>query len=539
MMESFLTKSFFITLPKILIMKYLSGFLILLFILGACARVGRPTGGDKDVTPPKLLSSIPKQGATGFKGHEIVLYFDEYVTLKAPEKNILISPPLNNMPVIKPAGIASKVFKIIFKDSLLPNTTYQINFGESIADYNEGNKLDHLQLVFSTGKTIDSLSLKGRITPVHYEKKTEKILVGLYPAQTFKDSMVFNTKPFYVGMTNKEGLFNLTHLKAGEYVAVAIEDANGDYKYRIGEEGIGFLSKPVILPKDSVANIKVFREPLPFSIEKITQKSKNHVVINYKGPKDSLKVNLKMPVSDFILQKVYQKADLWYQTGSDSIKIEIPIKNRLKKYARKRIKDTDSLQVSIQGNGRINPLDTVQITGTMPLIAADTTKIVLKKDSLLMPFSVATYQNKFLVIFDKKTGQNYQLTILPKAVTGFLGQKNKDTLTANIKIPKLEKYGTLLLHLKNNKPQPVFVEVIKNKKIFRKTPTKTTQDFTIKYLPAGKYKIRIVFDDNQNNRWDTGNYLKHQQAESTFEPPKPVEIRANWEVNQTYNLKQN
>ncbi len=518
-------------------MKHTTGFLILLLLLNACARVGRPTGGDKDVTPPQLLSSEPKHGATGFKGHEIILHFNEYVTIKNPEKNILISPPFNNMPVIKPAGIASKTFKIILKDSLLPNTTYQINFGESIADFNEGNKLEHLQLVFSTGLTIDSLTLKGIVNPVYYnEKKPKKMLIGLYPAKSFKDSLIYNTKPYYVGLTDEKGHFKLNHLKAGKYTIIALDDVNSDYKYQPGKEGVGFLNQMITIPKDSVVSLNLFKEQPAFSIEKITQHSKNHIVIDYKGSRDSLRIKLNIPVTDSLLSVDYQKAHLWYKSPSDSIKLSISVKNRLKKFFRKRSEDIDSLMIDLSGNQRFNPIDTLFIAANMPLIKIDSSKIIFQKDSLKTAFHLKRYRNRYLLDFNKQTGHTYQLSLLPKAVTGFLGQQNKDTIRTQIKIPKAETYGTLLIHINTKQNMPLFVEVIKNHKIIRKTPTRHTSDFEIKYLPAGRYNIRVVFDDNANNRWDPGSYLKHQQPERTFEPAQPVEIRANWEVNQTYNI---
>ena len=270
-------------------MKSLIILLLSLLLLNACARVGRPSGGDKDVTPPKLLSVYPNNNATGFQGQEIVLNFDEYVVLKDPGKNILISPPLKNMPVFKPTGIASKTFKIQFKDSLLPNTTYLINFGQSVADYNEGNQLKNLQIVFSTGTSIDSLELKGQVKALHYEKQPKNIILGLYPYKTFNDSMVFNTKPYYVGLADKSGNFELTHLKSGKYFLVALEDKNGDYKYKQGDEGIGYLLKPVDIPNDSVVSINLFKEYPPLSIESITQKTKNLIELKFKGNPDSLK----------------------------------------------------------------------------------------------------------------------------------------------------------------------------------------------------------------------------------------------------------
>ena len=518
-------------------MRYAGVFLILILITNACARVGRPTGGDKDVTPPKLLHSFPKQDAVNFKGQEIVLQFDEYVLLKDPHKNILISPPLAHLPVIKPSGIAAKTIKIEFQDSLKPQTTYLINFGESITDFNEGNKLKNLQLVFSTGPNIDSLNLKGKVHVLYETQKPKNILVGLYKAETFKDSVVFNQKPFYVGMVSQKGQFDLTHLKAGKYRVIAIDDDNRDYKYEQDKERIAFLNRAIEIPKDSIVDLYLFKEYPALQIEKIEQESAYHTRIKFKGHPDSLEVYYKMPLKKSLRILNRKHLDLWYLTNSDSIKLNIPLPHHLKKYYRKRIQTPDSLVLMVKGKGQTNPLDTVKIKGSIPLNQVYKNRIKLVSDSIILPFKLEKISDgSFAVNFDKTLGKAYQLLILPQAVSDFIGQKNKDTIKAVVKLPKADKYGKLLLHLEGLQQQPVFIEILKNKKIVRKTTTQIQNDLVLPYLVPGKYKIRIIFDANKNNRWDTGNYLKHQQPERTFEPSKLIEIRANWDVNQTYKL---
>jgi len=521
---------------KRFLMKYLFSVLIVFILISGCARVGQPTGGKKDKQPPVLLISIPKPNAVNFKGNEIILQFDEYVTLKNPEKNILISPPLQNPPVIKPAGIASKIIKIEFKDSLQPQTTYQINFGESIADYNEGNKLKNLHLVFSTGPSIDSLQLKGTVKPVHYDKKPEAIMLALYQAKQFTDSLIFNTKPYYVSIAQKDGSFLFDHLKPGSYYIFALEDKNGDYKYKQGTEGIGFLKHRILVPKDSIVHLNLFKEYPPFQIENIEQTSRNHLRIKYKGHPDSLKVIWDMPVKQNIIQKQNNKADIWYMAEGDSIKMHVPVINRIKKYYRKRKNTIDSLKIWLPNKANLNPVDTVWLKANQPVQSVNAEKIYLNADSIKQVFKLKKEKNRFYFDFEKKPAKTYKITLLPEAVTGFLNEKNKDTLQMTYKIPKKESFGTLLVHLNTQKTEPVFVEVLKNGKIIRQTATQKNTDFKIPYLKPGTYQIRIVFDKNENNRWDTGNYLKHILPEAVFEPQKTVEIRANWDINQIYDL---
>ena len=134
---------------------------ILLLIVVSCAKKGSITGGEKDEVPPKFIKAIPPNFSTNFEKKEIRIYFDEYIKLKDPQKNIVVSPPMDPKPTIYPQGGASKYVKIEILDTLLENTTYSINFGESVVDNNEGNPYSFFRYVFSTGDYLDSLSIKG------------------------------------------------------------------------------------------------------------------------------------------------------------------------------------------------------------------------------------------------------------------------------------------------------------------------------------------------------------------------------------------
>ena len=140
------------------------GFLVLVsLILTHCANRGTTSGGDKDVTPPVVIKSVPENFSVNFDATEIKIYFDEYIKMKDLQRQLIISPPMDPEPEITPLGTASKFITIRISDTLLPHTTYAFNFGESIADNNEGNLFPYYKYVFSTGSYIDSLiCFRGR-----------------------------------------------------------------------------------------------------------------------------------------------------------------------------------------------------------------------------------------------------------------------------------------------------------------------------------------------------------------------------------------
>ena len=49
--------------------------------------------------------------------------------------------------------------------------------------------------------------------------------------------------------------------------------------------------------------------------------------------------------------------------------------------------------------------------------------------------------------------------------------------------------------------------------------------------------IRIIYDDNGNRKWDTGNFLLNIQAEEVYYVKTILEAKANWEVEESITLK--
>ena len=184
-----------------------------------CARRGSPTGGPKDETPPVLLRAEPPQETVNFKEDEIRIYFDEYIKLNKLREQLVISPPLDQSTyIVSPQSVAAKYINIEFIDSLVSNTTYTFNFGESVVDNNEGNPLSFFSYVFSTGSVIDSLTLSGRISDALLRKPENFVSVMLYPIDsTFTDSVIFKNKPLYYTNTLDSLVeFTIPTLKAGQ-----------------------------------------------------------------------------------------------------------------------------------------------------------------------------------------------------------------------------------------------------------------------------------------------------------------------------------
>src|SRR6187549_611687 len=206
------------------------GHILLAFLaltLLSCASPKAPTGGPKDETPPAIIwdESTPNK-QTYFKDDKITITFDEWITLKEVNTQLVISPFLEESPEVTLKG---KSIIITLPDTLKEETTYTFNFGNSIADLNEGNVLGNFSFTFSTGAVLDSSKLTGVVLDAVKMKPAENIWVMLYPVG--EDSAVYKRKPDYVAKTNKEGQWTIENIRTDSFNVVALKDDNLNFLY--------------------------------------------------------------------------------------------------------------------------------------------------------------------------------------------------------------------------------------------------------------------------------------------------------------------
>ena len=223
--------------------------------LTQCANVVTPTGGPKDITPPKVVSAIPENHSVHFSGKKIEITFDEYITLENAQQNVLFSPPLTTKPDIK---LNNKTVVIKFKENLIPNVTYTVHFGSSIKDLHEGNIFKDYIYSFSTGEQLDTLMISGKVIDAESKKPVEDILVGAYSGEC--DSLFDQpTKKAleYLTKTDKDGHFTLHGLPDKKFLVFALKDMNSNLYYDMPNEMVAFLdtlvpaSFPQLPPKEN------------------------------------------------------------------------------------------------------------------------------------------------------------------------------------------------------------------------------------------------------------------------------------------------
>ena len=221
-------------------MRYLLGCAVGL-MLAACASMGRPEGGERDYDAPVYQRSNPRPGELNFKGNRVELTFDENVQLEDAMTRVTVSPAQKTAPVVRANG---RKVTVELRDTLLPNTTYTIDFADAIKDLNEGNVLDGLAIDFSTGDVIDSLRISGMVFEARTLEPAQGMLVGAYNVEHFADTTLTTTPFDRIAKTNQLGQFTLRNLKPGTYRVFAIDDVNRDYFWD-RSENIAVYPEPV------------------------------------------------------------------------------------------------------------------------------------------------------------------------------------------------------------------------------------------------------------------------------------------------------
>lgn len=514
----------------------------------SCASQSGLSGGERDETPPEIIEekTFPRNNSTNFNATKIEIVFNEYIQLEKPSQNIVITPTIDDKPTYEVKG---KTVVVNLKSKLDENTTYIINFGNSISDITENNKLNSFNYVFSTGDEIDSLTLNGSIYSAFTKKTQKEILVGLY--KTNKDSTVIKEQPYYFSITKPDGTFAFKNLKAGTYTIAAIEDLNGNLKYDPFSDGVAFLDSSIIVRYDSLD------KPLTLSLF-TEQKEKNRVKEKkYKHPgkvtlileNKSVFTNIRLIDNEFIdslSQAKFENTDsisFWINRvdSISELNFVINIENQeedtvsLKLRKPKKFNDT----ILAFKTNTINDLpyfEPVKINFNSPIRIINNNLITLQdEDSTQIDFSVEKENNLVLISSLLKEDINYSITILPNAFEDIYGRTN-DTVNLFFKTIPMNQFGSLILHYqKRNNEEQHLIQLIKDEIVIKESIVNSPSE-TINYknLLPGSYQLKTIEDKNNNGKWDTGDYLLRRQPELVKLFEDKIDLKGGWDLDLTW-----
>ncbi|ASU32272.1 Ig-like domain-containing protein [Mucilaginibacter xinganensis] len=517
-------------------------FGVILLNLG-CASRQLPQGGPRDHDPPKLLKATPANMTRHFNAKTIKLDFDEYFKLNNIYSEISISPTPTKLPEYK---VKQKSIEITLKDTLEKNTTYVINFGKAIADVNESNILKNFTYVFSTGEHIDSLSLSGSVTNTQTQLKEKDATVMLFTLK--QDSLLFGKKkPTIYATTDSAGRFTLNNLHPDDYRIYALKETSPNKIYDNDNELIAFSKKVIHLTKDSSdIQLNLFKQtPTKFRvINSFDGDGKMTFLFNKKLDNPSLKIIYPPDFDKYKtvdISKTRDTALLYIKNMDfDSIRVAIFDNNKpMDTIARHKGRKEPftrffGFTYNVTGDGRLKPGTDLIIKGQYPIENFEPSSITLKDDSAeVSNFTIQkdSANAKYLVLkYRWKQGHNYTLTLENGAVTDIYGDKNKK-VPKKFTIDKAENYSLLTLAVTfPDTGKSYVVELLNEQKdLLDSRPIRKNTSLAYKNYLTGKYYVRVIYDTNNNGKWDSGNVKKKIQPENIWVDDTPITLRANWE----------
>ncbi len=447
-------------------------------VLPGCANMIPPQGGPRDSLPPQLIKASPGDSTKNFTGNRISFSFNEFVDLQNIHENLLVSPLPKTNPKV---DFKLNTITVRLKDSLETNTTYTLNFGDAIKDYNEGNVLKEFTYTFSTGKYIDSLELYGKVVLAETGKIDSTLIVVLHTSAN--DSAVVKEKPRYIAKLDGKGNFVFKNLPPKKFYLYALKDDGGTHRYFNDKQLFAFADSPVV--------VQLKTEPVTLYAFTSGEAPTTPVVL------PSVNIgNRKKGLSETVDKRLKYQTNL---TGN---------------------------QQDLQGN--------FMMTFEQPLRLFDSSKIRLYTDSAYKPVAAYTFEKdssnrKIQLAVTWKENTLYHIILQKDFAEDSSGKKLLKTDTLHFKTKQLAEYGSLQLKFRNlDLAKNPVLQFITNDNIYKSFPLGSSSFSQPLFLP-GEYELRILYDRNKNGKWDPGNFFgKHKQPEIVNPVERKISVKPAW-----------
>ena len=459
-------------------------FLIILSILkiavlsSGCANMIPPTGGPIDSLPPLLVKVTPPDSSSNFNTKTITFKFDEYiedVQQQNPYQNVMISPNPVTFPVMESK---LRTLTVKLKDSLEPNTTYYFNFGDVIKDVNEKNILRDFSYIFTTGDVLDTLQLSGNVVVAETGGIDTTMVVMLF--RSGEDSAIVNDPHArYVTKLDGKGNFRFMYLPQGTYYIYAMD---GSRRYS---------DQSMFAFADSAVQIKPGAPPVTL----------------YAFKEKNEQLTPASPTINF--------------TGGNRGPAARPEERRLR------------FSTNLSGDVQ-DLLSDFSMNFDRPLRNIDTSKLQLSTDSTFNPVAAAwemdSLKKKLTLKTSWKENTLYNLILDKEFAEDTLGRKLLKTDTINFTTKKLVEYGSVKVIFKNiDLSQHPVLQFYQAGQLIKSLPLTTTEVYQQLFSP-GEYDLSILYDKNNNGRWDPGQFFGVKKQPELVRPlNKKITIRANWD----------
>lgn len=561
----------------------------------SCARESSPSGGPEDENPPLVLKSNPPNGSVNFRSTSFEVVFDEFFVLNGLEQKLLISPPMEKRPVVKTKG---KTLIVSFDEELRDSVTYTFYFQDAIQDLNANNPVENFQYVFSTGPTLDSLSVTGNIYNAFDLEPGKDIFVVLY--QGTHDSLPRTTIPSYVTRAQDDGRYRIDHLVEGQYSIFGLKDANNNKKYDLSDEGFAFLDSTIVLQSstnyippmpdslisaiDSAAYLRIpGRE---YSLYMFTADEKRQylkgstrdnafkLMFSFAMPVDSGGVDISFPGypdADFEVEPsigrdtflVWLRDSLFYTEPKISTRIVYPAPDStgtivpfadtidMRFFAPRPVRgqplksEKDFLvRTNAADRKGLPPGDNIRFNFSIPVIDPDTTllKLFLLRDTIRVEQDYrlskdSTHARKMMLDALFIPDSTYLLVTENGLFTDIYGHKS-DSLAYMIKVRNSESYGSLNFNLSGYQGLVILQLLTDDEKILQSMALDLMgiTPVSFPYLESGSYRLKLIFDIDRNGEWTTGDYNLGRQPEPVSYYPEAINVKVLWTLEQDWEI---
>lgn len=525
------------------------------------------------------------------------MLFDELIQVEQPSENVIITPPQLGMPSIRPNG---RKITIELKDTLKENTTYTIDFTNSIADNNEKNVLQNFSFAFSTGDVIDTLEVSGILLNAENLEPMPGIIVGLH--SDLHDSAFVKTPFLRTTKTNDKGHFTIRNITEGTYRIYALNDANRDFKFDQPGEEIAFhdstfattfelTTRQDTIWKDTLTIDSIMTVPytrfLPDDIQlflfkenfarqylqKIERPQEQLGVLTFNTSLDTVPIPIPLNFTPgdscwFFMQALNNNTQINYwitdlsllmrdtlsfkltYPKSDSLNIQQAQTDTLQFVMRRRPNDKKkkneeekpvALGMNIYAPESMDIFDTLHIEFSEPVFDFSKEWFLLdqKQDTVWIPAEIESFPdstNSLAYFIRRKWNYGEEYRL------------SVDSAIIKSVYGKWNEPFTATFKIKKKEDYgnlyiniegvefPAFVELLNNSDTPIRRASVKDGGALFMDLKPDKYYARLIVDTNENGKWDTGNFEDRKQPEKVYYCPKMFDVMQNWDVEESWNI---
>ncbi|MBG0859918.1 MAG: Ig-like domain-containing protein [Bacteroidales bacterium] len=574
-------KNFFPVLPAVV-------------IIGSCAKISSPSGGPKDKEPPVIVKSVPPDGSRNFRGNRFSITFNEYVVLDKINEKFMVSPPMSTKPKVSLRG---KSVNVELEDELRDSTTYTFYFQDAIRDLNEGNTIDNYQFVISTGPIIDSLSVTGNVYTAFTLDPPENALVLMY--RNLDDTTVKSQLPEYIARADRNGYFRINNVRGGKYRLYALNDLDNSKNYNLAEENFAFLSDTLeITPEKNYLPVMKDTTVIKPVEKKVADTivlhgeyklilyaplKKNHylsssdrklqyqMMFTLSLPPDTMDFSFSIPgaAENSYFTEISKERDtmlVWLTdtalyrqqeiaavvrypftdtTGALTEKVDT-IRRRflLPRSTRARIKPAPLRVTTNISTGSLKPGQRITLVSPAPFRQPDTSRIrlyeVVKSGKTGLPYEIrkdTLNSCRLFISASLEPGKNY-LYIADSASLGTIYGENSDSSGIRFMVREPESYGKLRVNIKNYKGDRIIQLLDGNDKVLQQVYMKEDGMAEFGLLEKGTYRLRTLYDLNNDGKWTTGDFDRRMQPEPVSFYNKELNIKEDWIVEEEWDISE-